>query len=279
MKVARILWQYISFLSLDVVFGAMGGMLFFSGLLDVHIAAEIYLLLGTAVWCIYTGDHLLDARQARELVSPRHQFHQKYQWILLIEVFVFAVLGIGSAMRFLGWGKELYYSVLLGLLILGMMILLRKAGKAAGLLKELSTAVFYVLGVAWIPLLRTDRMELHWKSLSFLACYMALAFLNLLMLSLLDQKEDRTQGFSSAASILGSEKLETLVKRLNLILIFLGLVGSIFLQSYYRPYSFVLLGMVLVHYLTFFNKQISPEAKRKRMEAAFLIPWLLLLWT
>jgi hypothetical protein len=276
MKLAKSIWKYVSLLSLDVVFGAMAGMLFFSRLLRVDHTPEIYLLLGMAVWCIYTGDHLLDARQAERLVSPRHQFHRKYKNLLFTSLLILIFSGVFGAISVFGWGKELILSVALGAFIVMTMILLRKAGKAAGFLKEFSTAVFYVLGVAWIPLLRMDLLEFNWKISAFVVIYILLALLNLLMLSVLDRSDDQDQGFSSAASRIDPFQLVGAIRRLNFLLIFLCLGGFIFLNSFFRPYACMLLLMALVHYLSFFNSEIGNEAKRKRMEASFLLPWLLL---
>jgi hypothetical protein len=276
MKMLKTIWKYVSLSSLDVVFGAMAGMLFFSKLLRVDNSPELYLLLGMAVWCIYTGDHLLDARQADRVVSPRLQFHRKYQAILSLVLLLLVSMGLIGAYSVFGMERELLLSVALGSFILLTMVLLRKAGQSAGFLKELSTAVFYVLGIAWIPLLRMDIIEFTWKIPAFLLFYILLALLNLLMLSVLDRREDLAQGFSSAASFLNPIKLSGAIRRLNFILIFLCLAGFIFLNSFFRPYSCILLVMALIHYLSFFNVRISPDIKRKRMEASFLLPWLLL---
>ena len=78
MEIFRKILLYLNLLSLDVVLGAMAGMLFFSDLLEVNIAGSVYFLLGLAVWSIYTLDHLMDARSAiNKPQSPRHQLHQK----------------------------------------------------------------------------------------------------------------------------------------------------------------------------------------------------------
>ncbi|WP_026953079.1 hypothetical protein [Algoriphagus mannitolivorans] len=276
MKLAEKLWHYVSLLSLDVALGAMAGLLFFSQLLRVDIGWQIFLLLGLAVWSIYTGDHLWDANQAKVLVSHRHSFHAKNKKTLSGILLLVVLLGMTLAFRILGLGKEFYLSVILGGVILLTMILLRKAGRASGYLKEFSTSVFYVLGIAWIPMLRANPEDLILKPLLFFLFFIALAFLNLLMLAELDRKDDRAQGFASVAAMMDPGKLILGIRRLNFLLIFLGLAGFILLNSFYRPFTCVLMLIALIHFLSFFRTNLSAEAKRKRMEASFLLPWLLL---
>ena len=269
-------YRLISRLSLDVVAGAVAGLLFFSRLFHTDLDPLVYQLLGMAVWCIYTLDHILDARKLTSPISSRHAFYQRYGGILWLFVVPTVLFGLSLAYRVLGLGKELYFSLGLGLAILLTMLFLRKAGKAAGLIKEFSTAVFYVLGIAWLPLLRLEGIDWTWQNLIFIPAYIGLAFLNLLMLSFLDRKDDATQGFASAALTVEPGRLLGWIRKLAFALIFLSLAGFILLPSFYRPFSCLLLLMTLIHYLSFFHAGISTEAKRGRMEAAFMLP--LLLW-
>lgn len=270
------LLKYISWLSIDVVFGAMAGLLFFSKLFRVEVELPIYVLLGSAVWCIYTLDHILDANSGVSPLLDRYAFHQKNRTVLMVCVLAAAILGLGLAFLTFGFGEEFIWSIGLGVLILATMLLIRKAGKSAGLLKEISTGVLYVLGITWIPLLRIDSMDLSFVLAGFLLGYSLLAVINLLMLSILDAKEDQIQGFPSAAHIFPLFKLVEVIRRLTLLLIFASLSGFIFLASVYRPFACMMLLMALVHYLTFFQADLSSEQKRMRMEASFILPVLLL---
>jgi hypothetical protein len=60
------------------------------------------------------------------------------------------------------------------------------------------------------------------------------------------------------------------------VLIFISLSAFIFLPSFYRAFSCVILLIALVHYLTFFQVGLNSKQKRQRMEMAFWIPWVLL---
>ncbi|MDF2158794.1 hypothetical protein [Algoriphagus sp. CAU 1675] len=268
----------LTWLSIDVVLGAMGGMLFFSKLLRVDLVWEIYALLGLTVWSIYTADHLLDSRRKAEFdLSPRHQFHARNQTLLVFALAIVVLLGLAGAYFVFGLGAELSWSLVLGVLIAGSMGLIRLAGNAVNGLKEISTALFYCLGIAWIPILRADPLDMNWIFWAFFAGFSGLAFLNLLMLSFLDRKQDLALGFSSAARLFSEVGLLNLIRRMAFLLIFLGLFGFIFLPSLYKFQACLLLIMCLIHYLSFFNSKLTADEVRMRTEAAFMLPWFLVL--
>ena len=269
--------QYISWLSIDVVFGAVGGMLFFSELLHVRLEWEIYALLGMAVWSIYTLDHLLDAQKDSGDLSPRHQFHRRFKKSLSVVLLIIVASGGLGAFWILGLSRELLLSGLLAGFIVLSRFLIWKAGASLSWLKELSIAVYYVLGISWMPLLRAEALDRVWEVYAFFGAYLFLAFLNLLMLSFLDRKEDQSAGFTSAAQTIPPLQMIGLIRRLAFGLIFASLAAFILLPSFYRPFSCLILLMSLIHYLNFFNTNLDSSEKRMRMEAAFLIPWLLFL--
>lgn len=275
MKPLKRLVQYISWLSLDVVLGAMAGMMFFERLLHARLQWPAYLLLAMAVWSIYTLDHLLDVRDKDVALSSRRDFHQKSWKLLACLLGMTTLLGLLGAFCWFGWGRELQLTLGLGILIAGSKILIGKVGP--GWMKELSIAVFYVIGIVWLPALRADSADLVWQALLFLPAYIGLAFLNLLMLSYLDQDEDRDSGFFSAASTLTPSLLVGWIRRLAFVLIFASLAAFILFPSFYRPFACILLLMILIHYVVFFRASPSSEQKRMEMEASFLLPSLLLL--
>lgn len=268
-------FQYLSWLSLDVVVGAMAGMYFFMDLFHVHLKWPAFALLGLAVWSIYTLDHLIDVQTVRTELVPRREFHRKFRKALCGLLILVVLIGLVGAFTWFGWGKELQLTLILALLILGSRVMIRKIGP--GWMKEFSIAVFYVVGIVWLPILRAEAIDITRSSLLFLPGYILLAFLNLLMLSFLDRDEDAKSGFFSVASTLPTQKIIQLIRQVAFGLIFLSLAGFIFLPSFYRPFSCVVVLMALVHYVSFFQSGLPVHQKRQRMELAFSIPWLLML--
>lgn len=275
MKQLKTIALYISWLSIDVALGAMAGMLFFEQLFRTTLHWPAYLLLGLAVWSIYTLDHLLDVRKKDLQFSSRRAFHKANWKPLSILLGISVVSGLAGAFWWFGVGKELQLTLVLALLIVGSKLLVGKVGP--GWMKELSISVFYVIGIFWLPLLRSSAAELVWQALLFVPIFIGIAFLNLLMLSYLDQDEDQQVGFFSAAWTLRPELLILWIQRLAIGLIVVSLMIFIGLPSFYRSFASIMLLMSLIHYLIFFQKNLSAEQKRLRMEASFMFPFLLLL--
>ena len=277
MKILLNFYRWFTWLSGDVVLGAMAGMLFFAKLLRAEISWEVYGLLGMAVWCIYTADHLLDSRKIAE-GSPldRHLVHRIYGKSLRYMLGGIGMLGLIWAISLFGWELELLIGVGLAIGILSLMLLIQKLGKNLVWTKELSTAIFYVIGISWYSWFQIEAVDFRWEPIAITLIYMLLAYLNLLMLSSLDAAKDKIAGFESIATVLSPVKLILIIRKLALALILLAFFGFILFFSFYRLYSCILLIMALVHYLSFFNATLSIEAVRMRMEAAFMIPFLLL---
>lgn len=271
------IYQRFTWLSLDVVLGAMAGMLFFARVLRTDVDWQEYLLLGMAVWCIYTADHLIDAMKlTTDHAEDRHLFHLVYQKPLVVMLSIVGFIGLCWAILFFGFSDELYFGIGLGVVILLIMLGIRKLAAKQGRLKEISSAVFYVVGIAWLPWYEMPSIDFTWTALALTLLYMGLAYLNLIMLSSLDMQSDKEAGFSSIATFLPQERLNPKIRQLVIFLIVLSLSGILLVDSFYRIFPSIVLIMLLMHYSSFFNSRLKPEQIRMRMEISFLIPALFL---
>jgi hypothetical protein len=277
MQIGREFYRWFTWLSGDVVVGAIAGMLFFSKLLRTDISWEIYGLLGVAVWCIYTLDHLLDSRTI-PFDSPmdRHLVHRIYSKSLWWMLGGIAGIGIIWAVVLLGFGLEFQVGVGLILVVLGGIYWIRKQVKSLIWIKELFTAVFYVVGISWYSWLQFSSVDFRWELVAITLIYVLLAFLNLLMLSSLDLSKDKRAGFHSLATLISPKRLIPIIRKLALGVLLMSFFGFIFFFSFYRLFSCILLLMGLIHYLSFFNASLRIETIRMRMEAAFWLPLILL---
>jgi hypothetical protein len=255
----------------------MAGMLFFARALRVELAWQEFALLGMAVWCIYTADHLMDARKlAADHARDRHHFHLIYQKLLLILLGLVGAVGLVWAIVFFGFSNELFFGAGLGIVILGIMLAVRKLATRQARVKELSSAIFYVIGISWQPWYEAPSIDYTWTAFGLTILYMGLAYLNLIMLSSLDTESDNAAGFSSIATIIPQEKLNPRIRQLAIGLILVALIGLLLVNSLYRIFPSLLLIMLMLHYLSFFKSGLKPEQIRMRMEIAFLIPAILL---
>ncbi len=272
----RSLINRISWLSLDVVFGGLAGMYFFSRFLRVEIEPLAYLLLGMSIWGIYTLDHLIDARKIPVGSTPdRHQFHIRNKgwlsWLLVL------VLIAGLVLGYLVFGKslDLLWAIFLGVLILGIMAMLRKFSQKLAWLKEISTAFFYVLGISWLPIWNVDPIDLTWEFGAIWISYFVLALLNLLMLTYQDKEKDKAEGSLSLLSFVSQQRFASILRGIVVGLILGLLLFFLFALSFYKAFIMILLAMAVVHYLSFYSSKISVAQSRQQMELSFLLPAIL----
>lgn len=271
-------YQRFTWLSFDVVLGSVAGMLFFAKLRHVTLNWQEYVLLAMAVWCIYTADHLMDARKANSVEGEdRHHFHLIYQKPLTILLLLAGIVGLIWAILFFGFTKELYFGAGLGVVIMMILLAVRKFAADQVRIKELSSAVFYVIGISWLPWYATPVEDYSWIAVVLTLGYVGLAYLNLIMLSSLDEEKDKRAGFTSIATKMPPEKLSLQIRKLAVVLIICCLALLVYVNSLYRIFPALLLIMLLLHYLSFFKSNLTPSQIRMRMELTFAVPLILLL--
>lgn len=277
MNYMGLLWRYVNLLSLDVVFGAMAGQLFFADVLGVDLPVQSYLLLGMVVWILYTFDHLWDARKvSHQAHGDRHLFHQRYFKALLFSLLAITLSGL----LMMTFDKRLHFIFLpgiwLGLPMLFWMGVLRIFEHRLGWLKEVSTGLFYVLGIALAPMVLHSPN--YYPSAFYLlgAGYFLLACINLFVLSYMDQRTDNLDGFGSLLQLISRNQLLGLIRWSGMINAFyLGLL--LFQQpSYYKIHAGVLLLITLYHLQLSWQK--DARLIRQKLEASFLLPWVLLVF-
>jgi len=209
-------------------------------------------------------------------IEERRIYHVTYAKPLFILMLIVGLGGLCWAILFFGITQRLILGAVLGLLILGIMLVIRKFAAKQAMLKEMSSAIFYVIGISWLPWYRTPPIDWTATSAGPTVLYMGLAYLNLIMLSSLDSESDKKAGFSSIATIIPQERLLPRIRILAILLIFFALFAVILVNSFYRIFPALLSIMLLLHYLSFFSSGLKPEQIRRRMEACFMLPLLLL---
>jgi hypothetical protein len=202
-------------LSLDVVAGACCG-----GLLAEHMAGTRmlpgwWIALLAAVWCIYTGDHLLDARRhSSGIVSYRRAFHRRHARVLSVALAAAIVIGLVAAstlrppVRFFGLGLTL--AVIVYLASAQGLILAR-------LPKEPIAGLLYAAGIWGGPIVMGVGAT-AWL-LAAAALQALAAILNLVMLGVFEAEGDLREGHRSLALRLRPES----ARRVTLAA---GLAGS-----------------------------------------------------
>lgn len=271
-------YRYIQWLSIDVALGACAGLFFFAHLLDIDLHPLFYLLMAMAVWSIYTLDHLLDAYQVKGTASTdRHRIHQSYGKSLRIILVFIIISGLLLSYYLLHISLISISALILAALILANLILIKYFFKGLSFLKEFNTALFYTVGIMLVPYLMQMGESIH-RGFWYLGVgYFCIAWMNLIILSLMDADSDRADGFSSIVTALGEKRVEKLLFLLMIItLIYLFLLYWVLL-SYFYIYLTLLLIICIIHALAVLDPSLDHVKTRRALEATFLIPWVLLL--
>jgi hypothetical protein len=271
------LLKFINNLSLDVVLGAVFGQYFFARLLDIELSFPVYLVLGLSVWVIYTLDHLWDARFIKEkAISQRHFFHQEHFKSLSFALLIAFCSIVGLFFIF----NELIIILIPGLIfsaLIGSAFLILRYGdqKLQGL-KEVSTALFYVLGIGFAPYFYSNEL---FDSIIFFVFgfgYFLMAWINLLILSYWDKREDEAHGFGSVLILISEDQLVRGIRLIFGVLFSVLILSLFFLPSFYHVHTSVLMGICGIHYWVFNNNDLNE--KRLLLEWSFVLPFVLLVF-
>lgn len=271
-------YRYIQWLSIDVALGACAGLYFFAHLLDNDLHWLFYVLMAMAVWSIYTLDHLLDAKQVKGTASTdRHRIHQSYAKSLSLILAMVVVIGLVLGFYLLKISVVSLSVLILAVLILANLILLKYYFKRLSILKEFITALFYTMGIMMVPYLLQMEGGVHRGFWHLGAGYFFIAWMNLILFSLMDAATDRADGFSSIVTFVGEKAVEKLLFWLMIFtMTYLFLLFWVLLSFYY-VYITLLLIICIIHALAILDPALDHVKTRRTLEAAFLIPWALLL--
>ena len=197
------IYNFVRLLSLDVVLGACICSKFVANYLQVDIQYSILIALAMGVWLIYTGDHLIDAHNTKHIASSfRHRFHQKYfkaiaaVWVCVLAVSVFPLLYL--PLITIKWGVILTISVIVYYLSLQLL------GVKWGYVKEIAIAVIYSIGIFLGPATINPNQMGTDLVLMFLF-FVFIAFINLLLFSLYERKQDCEDDYASMPRLIGDK--------------------------------------------------------------------------
>ncbi len=177
-------YRIINLLSIDVAVGAIAGAVFFAEVFDVNVMPQGFVALGLTVWCIYTADHLLDARSIKHPASTaRHRLHQEKFKLLLLALVVALVVDVSLALM-------IRPQVLLAGLILGgvsgVYLLL---SRRLIVFKELIAAILYTSGVL-LPVWAIYSGDVLTYQVSLVAEFAGLVLINIILFAFLSYDED-----------------------------------------------------------------------------------------
>lgn len=262
-------YKYCRWLSLDVTVGAIVFLAYWGKYYGVFIPLPVYAALGSAVWLVYTADHLMDARRT-DVATPRHLFHQRNRKGLNIGV---GLVLAGAAFNLFWLPAEILLtgSVLAGLCVAYLLAVYLFPRMWC---KEPVVAVVYACGIFLPPCVLAGRSVL--TDALLLMDMMLLALANLVLFSIFDRKEDALAGFGSLALRLGNRASSVLLWVVLAVLVTGNLMAALFVNG--APYwLFVVMATLLslpLFFPHFFGKN---ERYRTLGDGVFLVPLFFML--
>ncbi len=227
----------------------------------------MYFALGSAVWLIYTLDHLNDARKLRNPTSFRHSIHKTYSSTLIKLVLITVALATINLFwlprEVLFWGFTLGF---FSMFYLKISSILGKKG-----IKEILIAIIYAGGIFLYPLITMPlTLQIVWEIISLLL----LAFVNLCLISMFEKNEDKNNGFPSIASLLSSRLLIRVIYSILIALTCLVLSASV-LGFDFGYTMFVAVGISIYTMIIWKKDYIENGWYRYLSDAVFLVPLVL----
>ncbi len=256
-------YSVLQHLSIDIVFGAVILLHFFSKLYEVSIGWSAYVLLGSSIWLIYTIDHLRDAKTAVSGKRERYVFHATNErWLKLIAVIVLILAG--TCLLFVQKSIMIGGSILVAFSTL--YVVFQSSFAKLGL-KELYISIVYTLGILVAPI----ALSRSFDSYSFFLLWI-LTYLNLIIFSWFERDDDVSDSFASIATKWGSDKLIKLI----LVISSLGFALGLLSISEKGIYSIYLIIILIIFILLVFNPAWAKQKSRYRTigDAVFLLPIL-----
>lgn len=175
--------QQAHWLSLDVMLGAIVCNLVFWQLPNGEGNSEMIasIVLGVAVFVIYSADRLFDLRNLAISNTQRHSFHNKHKkvlWEIIIILTIFsAIFAFTLPTKVLSVGLTLAVVVLIYLLAVNKL----PNNTFLQIAKEPLTAIIYTIGI--VGTVFVTKSTITWQEWAVAAIFFAIVFQNLLLFS------------------------------------------------------------------------------------------------
>ena len=210
--------QQAHWLSLDVMLGAIIGNLVFwqlpTGNGKVEMIASI--VLGVAVFVIYSADRLFDLRNLAISNTQRHAFHDKHKkvlWeIIIILSFFSAIFAFTLPAKILALGLSLAVIVLIYLLAVNKL----PNNNFLSIAKEPLTAIIYTIGIVGTAFITKEKIT--WQEWAVAGMFFAIVIQNLLLFSVYESIA--LPNSKNLANFFGKKTSLTLTTVFLLIIIF-----------------------------------------------------------
>lgn len=294
-------WLWPNLLSIDAPLVAVAWMWMLARSMRVeYIQPQIWWVLPLAIWCVYVADRLLDAwtRPGMRESSPRHIFHWRWRWLLLVGVIIGSGTCIYQALYVLP--RSVFSAGLVAIMLcLLYFVLAFLRGRGVPYVKNFLAGMIFAMGVgipvnaATASLLITDfnevvyalrntglkdalwnfgDMVLRTLVLIFFYCrevwvFGLLCMMNITAIDLWEKAQSETDeelAYSHEATL-----------TLGLIMLAGGslLFAAMKADEYSKPYFYaVMVAAALLQVINHYRERFSMNALRVLADVALLVP-------
>ncbi|WP_258099510.1 UbiA family prenyltransferase [Marinoscillum pacificum] len=262
------IYKYFRWLSLDIVLGAIFFLAFLERYYQVNLSIHVYFALGSAVWLIYTTDHLMDGASLANPSSDRHRFHKRYfKWLISAGglVLILALVNVYFLEIDIVRNGAIVSACSVSYLLL--VYFFRKLW-----VKEILVALVYSIGIYLAPISMVDSFS--YLDVILIFQLSGVAFLNLLIFSFYDRHSDNKDGFNSLVLRLGDYR-----SRLSIVTCAMVIVLSCLVTGLGSPIQVLYLLMTAILLLVFLMPKLFNTSALYRTigDGIFYLPGIFVL--
>ncbi len=277
MKILIKIYKRISFLSLDIVLGALSGSIMAQKVFNTPINYSWLIILGISVWIIYTADHLLDSIKSKNLIAAeRRLFYRKYFKLLFVLEIFFLIIVLYMSFKLIEI-KLIKAGLIIGLLIAFyfLMLYLFNAKKTLLLQKEMIVALIYTTGIFIAPLSKVYP-DINIYQILIIISFFLIVWADILLIAIFELNKDIHDNFTSLPVIIGIESTAGFMSILLYIAFIFIVLISLFSQinTIYTMSSIILFvigisQIIIYKQRYYFSKN---DIYRFATEAIFFLP-------
>ncbi|MFT6866492.1 MAG: 4-hydroxybenzoate polyprenyltransferase [Cyclobacteriaceae bacterium] len=262
-------YKYFRWLSLDIVLGAIVFLAYLGKYYSLSFSLHIYFALASAVWLIYTVDHLIDSTVS--VRSERRYFHKKKAQMIILVASIVLILALIN-IYFLPETLIRYGAILASACVsyLSIIYFFRKLW-----FKEILVSLGYSCGIFLAPL--ALKGDINGSDIFLVFQLFLLALINLSIFSYFDIENDQLEKFESLVSKWNTSIIKKFIYVLCFLSFILGVYGFSLLTTADVQSIYLIMSLVLVVIFAFPNFFKRNERFRVLGDGAFFIPIIFLL--
>lgn len=248
----------------------------------LHVEMEIswWFSLASAIWIIYTSDHLIDAFKLPNPQGDRRKFYARNFSKLLTASVIILIINIFTTLLFLD-PKIILFGIILGTLTALYLLTVFAFGKKMKywLQKELSVAIIYTIGI-WGSIIIESNHFPSTEIYLVISLFFLLVLADIMIFALLEFEQDQQNQFISLIGMVGQKISKLLIYASLIITLFFSTLMLVNFNYEYKPIAIIFLSMsIILFFLIWFEKKIlKNDWFRYLGEAIFYIPALYLLF-